>query len=90
MKLAYTRAMVEAALEGELNSVETVTDQVFGLEIPQHVTGVPDEVLLPNKTWPDQDAYNVKAKELANEFRENFKKFGNISSEIAEKGGPIA
>ncbi|MBD7935444.1 MULTISPECIES: phosphoenolpyruvate carboxykinase (ATP) [Cytobacillus] len=90
MKLAYTRAMVEAALEGELNSVETVTDQVFGLEIPQHVTGVPDEVLLPNKTWPDQDAYNVKAKELANEFRENFKKFGNISSDIAEKGGPIA
>lgn len=53
MKLAYTRAMVEAALEGELNNVETVKDEIFGLEIPQHVTGVPDEVLQPNKTWAD-------------------------------------
>jgi phosphoenolpyruvate carboxykinase (ATP) len=90
MKLAYTRAMVEAALEGELNNVETVKDEIFGLEIPQHVTGVPDEVLQPNKTWADQAAYEVKAKELAAKFRENFKKFTSVSSEIEEKGGPIA
>ncbi|MDQ0272265.1 phosphoenolpyruvate carboxykinase (ATP) [Cytobacillus purgationiresistens] len=90
MKLAYTRAMVEAALEGELNHVETTKDQIFGLDIPQHVTGVPDEVLLPNKTWADQASYEAKAKELAAQFRENFKKFGNISSDIEEKGGPIA
>ncbi|KON86661.1 phosphoenolpyruvate carboxykinase [Sporosarcina globispora] len=90
MKLAYTRAMVEAALEGELNNVETVKDGIFGLEIPQHVTGVPDEVLQPNKTWADQAAYEAKAKELAAKFRENFKKFTSVSSEIEEKGGPIA
>ncbi|RBP86397.1 phosphoenolpyruvate carboxykinase (ATP) [Cytobacillus firmus] len=90
MKLAYTRAMVEAALEGELNNVETVKDEIFGLEIPQHVTGVPDEVLQPNKTWADQAAYEAKAKELAAKFRENFKKFTSVSSEIEEKGGPIA
>lgn len=90
MKLAYTRAMVEAALEGELNNVETVKDIIFGLEIPQHVTGVPDEVLQPNKTWADQAAYEAKAKELAAKFRENFKKFTSVSSEIEEKGGPIA
>ena len=90
MKLAYTRAMVEAALEGELNNVETVKDEIFGLEIPQHVTGVPDEVLQPNKTWADQAAYEAKAKELAEKFRENFKKFTSVSSEIEEKGGPIA
>ncbi|MCS0789716.1 phosphoenolpyruvate carboxykinase (ATP) [Cytobacillus pseudoceanisediminis] len=90
MKLAYTRAMVEAALEGELNNVETVKDEIFGLEIPQHVTGVPDEVLQPNKTWADQAAYESKAKELAAKFRENFKKFTSVSSEIEEKGGPIA
>ncbi|MBN6889343.1 phosphoenolpyruvate carboxykinase (ATP) [Cytobacillus horneckiae] len=90
MKLAYTRAMVEAALEGELNNVETVKDQIFGLDIPLHVTGVPDEVLLPNKTWADQADYEAKAKVLAGQFRENFKKFGNISAEIGEKGGPIA
>lgn len=90
MKLAYTRAMVEAALEGELNNVETIKDEIFGLEIPQHVTGVPDEVLQPNKTWADQAAYETKAKELAAKFRENFKKFTSVSSEIEEKGGPIA
>lgn len=90
MKLAYTRAMVEAALEGELNNVETIKDEIFGLEIPQHVTGVPDEVLQPNKTWADQSAYEAKAKELAAKFRENFKKFTSVSSDIEEKGGPIA
>lgn len=87
MKLAYTRAMVEAALEGELNNVETIKDEIFGLEIPQHVTGVPDEVLQPNKTWADQAAYEAKAKELAAKFRENFKKFTSVSSDIEEKGG---
>jgi phosphoenolpyruvate carboxykinase (ATP) len=90
MKLAYTRSMVQAALEGELNNVETVKDSIFGLDIPVHVTGVPDEVLQPNKTWADQAAYEVKAKELAAKFRENFKKFSNVTGEIEKMGGPIA
>lgn len=90
MKLAYTRAMVQSALEGELNNVETIKDEIFGLEIPLHVPGVPDEVLQPNKTWADQAAYEAKAKELASKFRENFKKFSNVSADIEEKGGPIA
>lgn len=90
MKLAYTRAMVQAALEGELTNVETVTDPIFGLEIPLHVAGVPDEVLQPNKTWADQAAYELKAKELATKFRENFKKFANVPVDIEGKGGPIA
>ncbi|WNS74674.1 phosphoenolpyruvate carboxykinase (ATP) [Bacillus sp. DTU_2020_1000418_1_SI_GHA_SEK_038] len=90
MKLAYTRAMVQSALEGELNNVETIKDEIFGLEIPLHVPGVPDEVLQPSKTWADQAAYDEKAKELASKFRENFKKFSNVSAEIEEQGGPIA
>src|SRR5690606_2676686 len=45
IRLSYTRAMVHAALEGELNNVETTKDEIFGLEIPTHVAGVPDEVL---------------------------------------------
>lgn len=90
MKLAYTRAMVQAALEGELTNVETIQDSIFGLNIPLHIAGVPDEVLQPNKTWSDQDAYEKKAKELAAKFRENFKKFSNVPTEIEEKGGPIA
>lgn len=90
MKLSYTRAMVEAALEGELNHVETVKDAIFGLNIPLHIAGVPDEVLQPIKTWSDSQAYEKKAKELAAKFRENFKKFTNVSRDIEEKGGPIA
>lgn len=90
MKLPYTRAMVQSALEGELNNIETVKDEIFGLDIPLHVPGVPDEVLQPNKTWASQEAYEVKAKELASKFRENFKKFTDVSPTIVEKGGPIA
>ncbi|KAA9012690.1 phosphoenolpyruvate carboxykinase (ATP) [Niallia endozanthoxylica] len=90
MKLSYTRAMVQAALEGELTNVETKKDDIFGLEIPLHVPGVPDEVLQPNRTWSNQAEYEAKAKELAEKFRENFKKFQNVSSDIIEKGGPTA
>lgn len=90
MKLQYTRAMVQAALEGELNNVETVQDPIFGLQIPAHVPGVPDEVLLPKNTWADQEAYEQKAKDLAAKFRENFKKFTNVDPSIEKLGGPIA
>jgi phosphoenolpyruvate carboxykinase (ATP) len=88
MKLAFTRAMVQAALEGELSNVETVKDEVFGLDIPVHVPGVPDEVLQPRKTWSDENAYESKAKELAHKFNENFNKFSQVAEEIGEKGGP--
>ena len=89
MKLSYTRAMVQAALEGELTNVETVTDDIFGLKIPVHVPGVPDEVLQPRKTWSDENAYVEKAKELAGKFKNNFKKFSNTPEEVQSKGGPI-
>jgi phosphoenolpyruvate carboxykinase (ATP) len=88
MKLSYTRAMVQAALEGELNNVETVKDETFGLEIPLNVPGVPDAVLRPEQTWTDKDAYTKKATELANKFKENFKKFSNVPGNIEQLGGP--
>ncbi|WP_449537327.1 phosphoenolpyruvate carboxykinase (ATP) [Ferdinandcohnia sp. Marseille-Q9671] len=88
MKLSYTRAMVQAALEGELNNAETVKNDIFGLEIPIHIPGVPDDVLQPSKTWADQSAYYVKAKELALKFKENFKKFSEVSKDIELLGGP--
>jgi len=89
MKLSYTRAMVQAALEGELENVETIQDNVFGLHIPLQVPGVPDEVLQPVKTWDNEDAYYKKAKELAEAFKDNFKKFSNVSEAIVKQGGPI-
>jgi phosphoenolpyruvate carboxykinase (ATP) len=89
MNLAYTRAMVKAALNGELDNVETGKDDIFGLEIPLHVPGVPDGVLIPEKTWTDKEAYRAKALDLASKFKENFKKFTNVSEEIVELGGPL-
>ena len=89
MNLSYTRAMVRAALNGELDNVETIQDDIFGLAIPLHVPGVPDEVLQPNKTWADQEAYNVKAHELAAQFNKNFAKFNHVDEAIEKKGGPL-
>ncbi|GGC81075.1 phosphoenolpyruvate carboxykinase [ATP] [Thalassobacillus devorans] len=86
MKLSYTRAMIHAALEGELNSIETHRDEIFGLEAPMQVPGVPDEVLIPKQTWKDQEAYDRKAKELAMKFHENFEKFTHASEAIAQAG----
>jgi phosphoenolpyruvate carboxykinase (ATP) len=89
MKLSYTRAMVQAALEGELTNVETLKDEIFGLNIPVHVPGVPDEVLQPRKTWSNDEAFDNKAKELAGKFRENFRKFSDVPEMIETKGGPL-
>jgi phosphoenolpyruvate carboxykinase (ATP) len=86
MNLGYTRAMVRAALEGDLDSAETVNDPIFGLQIPEHCPGVPDEVLQPKKTWDDPDAYDKKAQELAAKFNENFAKFNGISKDIKNAG----
>ncbi|HZW69179.1 MAG TPA: phosphoenolpyruvate carboxykinase (ATP) [Pseudogracilibacillus sp.] len=88
MKLAYTRSMITAALEGELNKVETIVDEVFGLNIPAHVPGVPDEVLVPRNTWEDKDAYDKQAQKLALEFHKNFEKFTKASDAI-KAAGPL-
>ncbi|KZE57157.1 phosphoenolpyruvate carboxykinase (ATP) [Bacillus velezensis] len=88
MKLSYTRAMVKAAIDGRLNQTDMTADSIFGLHSPVHVPGVPDEVLQPENTWSDKQAYNEKALFLANEFKENFKKFSHADS-IAKTGGPL-
>ncbi len=75
MKIAYTRAMVSAALKGDLNDVPTELDPIFGLPIPIACPGVPGEVLNPRHTWTDQAAYAQKAHELAALFVKNFEQF---------------
>lgn len=89
MKLSYTRAMVRAAIDGKLNDVETKQDAVFGLNIPTAIEGVPSEVLNPRDAWADKEAYDQKANYLADLFKENFKKFSNVSEDILKKGGPL-
>src|SRR5690625_1015653 len=86
INLTYTRAMVHAALEGELNTIETKQDPIFGLEIPIHVPGVPDRILEPRNTWSDPAKYDEEAISLAHKFHHNFEKFSNVSDAIKEAG----
>lgn len=88
MKLSYTRAMVHSALVGELNQMETTTDEIFGLNIPVSIPGVPDEVLVPKQTWDDKQAYEKAAKELAMKFHRNFENFTEAGEDI-KQAGPI-
>jgi phosphoenolpyruvate carboxykinase (ATP) len=88
MKLAHTRAMVRAALAGELDDVETATAPFFGLQIPTSVPGVPSEVLNPRDTWGDKDAYDAQAAKLAGLFAENFERFADRVPESVRSAGP--
>ena len=85
-KLSYTRAMVTAALSGELEKGEFVTDPYFGVAVPTACEGVPAELLIPANTWEDKAAYDAKAKELAKSFVENFKKYTHMSEEVVAAG----
>src|SRR5690625_207306 len=88
INLSYTRAMIHSALEGELNTIETIQDDIFGLHIPLYVPGVPDDVLVPRKTWENKEEYDEKAKEIARQFHDNFKKFPVVHADI-KAAGPI-
>lgn len=75
MKLKYTRAMIDAALDGSLNNVEYRNHEVFGVAIPQSCPDVPDHLLNPRATWEDKAAYDKQASHLANLFNDNFEQF---------------
>jgi phosphoenolpyruvate carboxykinase (ATP) len=75
MKIGYTRALLRAALNGDLNGVDYTTEPFFGLHIPAACPGVPDEILNPRNTWSDKDAYDAKAKHLVGLFENNYKQF---------------
>ena len=85
-KLSYTRAMVTAALSGELEKAEFVTDPYFGVAVPTACEGVPSELLIPANTWEDKAAYEAKARELARSFVENFRKYTHMSAEVVAAG----
>jgi phosphoenolpyruvate carboxykinase (ATP) len=89
MKIAYTRAMVHAILDGSLDGVATREDPVFGLAVPTAVRNVPAEVLDPRATWPDPTAYDAQAARLAAMFRANVEKF-SAGAESLLTAGPRA
>lgn len=75
MPIKATRALLSAALDGSLNSVEFRKDPNFGFEVPVSVPGVEDKLLDPRQTWADGAAYDTQAEKLKGMFRENFKKY---------------
>jgi phosphoenolpyruvate carboxykinase (ATP) len=89
MVISHTRNMVRAALNGELEGVETVMDPIFRVQVPVRVPGVPDEVLFPRNTWADKDAYDTAARKIAAMFHENFAKYAPGVSEAVRNAGPI-
>jgi phosphoenolpyruvate carboxykinase (ATP) len=88
INLDYTRAMITAALEGELTSVEYETHPVFGFKMPLSCPGVPSEILNPRNTWSNSGEYDIKAKELAAQFIKNFEKYASGASEETAGAAP--
>lgn len=88
MKLRYTRAMITAALNGELDNVEYKTLTTFGLSMPSTCPNVPDEVLNPRNTWKDKDAYDAKSQKLAAAFVQNFEKYKAQANEEIMAAAP--
>lgn len=85
ISLKYTRAMITAILNGELETAEYTTHEVFGLKMPTVCPNVPSEILSPKNTWEDKNAYDAKANELANAFNKNFAQFAdNANAEILD------
>ncbi len=88
MNLDHTRALVRAAIDGELTGVEHVTDPIFGLQVPLRCPGVPEQVLQPRNTWPDPEEYDRKARQLARQFARNFAKYEKDVPEDVRAAGP--
>jgi phosphoenolpyruvate carboxykinase (ATP) len=86
IKLKYTRAIVHAAMAGELDESDTRRDPIFGLAVPTEINRVPANVLNPRSTWSDPAAYDAQAKKLAHMFRENFEKIGNVDAATKNAG----
>lgn len=88
MSLKYTRAMITAALEGDLSNVAFENHPIFGVNMPKSCPNVPDEILNPRNTWSDKDAYDAKANQLAEAFVQNFEKYKEGASAAILSGAP--
>jgi len=90
ISLKYTRAMVTAALEGKLDNASFSRHPLFGMEIPDSCPGVPSELLNPQNTWANAEAYQAQARQLAELFRKNFGKYeSGVMPEILAAGPSI-
>ena len=89
IELSYTRAMIKAAITGQLNEVEYKNHPVFGLAIPQKCPDVPNAILNPRDTWRNEADYDKMAQDLAGLFSENFEQYKDKSSKEITEAGPV-
>ena len=87
--IKYTRALVSAAVNGDLDNVSFHPHPIFKVLVPDAVPGVPTELLDPVKTWADAGEYEQKAKFLAKLFVDNFQKYENVPEAVIEAGPAI-
>jgi len=88
IKLKFTRALINAAIEGLLDEVDYKTTPVFGLHTPVSCPDVPSEILFPRNAWENQNEFDAKANELAERFVRNFEQFSNFASEAILNAAP--
>jgi phosphoenolpyruvate carboxykinase (ATP) len=86
ININYTRAMVRAAIDGDVDKAEMMTDPIFGLQFPTSCPDVPADVLNPKNTWADKEAYDKQARDLAERFKKNFEQFSLPSDEVKNAG----
>ena len=90
ISLKYTRAMITAILNGDLDNVDYTKHIVFGLKMPNSCPNVPSEILTPRNTWKNKYDYDIKANELANAFNTNFYQFADYANEEILNAAPKA
>lgn len=89
MSIKYTRSLLNSALQGNLTQVGFTVDPIFGLAVPDSCPDVPADILMPRNTWKDKAAYDRKAKELAQSFKEEFKQYESYVDADVLKAGPL-
>ena len=87
--MKYTRAIINAIHNGELEKAEFEETEVFKLMIPKGVTKVPSEILDPSKSWANKEEFKTALNVLASEFRKNFDKYKSDNSARLLEGGPV-
>lgn len=87
-KIAHSRAVIRAAINGDLDDVDFRTDRVFGFEVPVACPGIPDELLDPRWTWDDPATYERTAIDLARMFEKNFEQFAEAAGPDVVAAGP--
>lgn len=90
ISLPYTRALINAVLEENLDQSKFVLDDKFGFSIVAECPGVPSEILIPAKSWPTEEEYNEQAGQLAKKFADNIKQMGDVPLEILQAAPRIS